>query len=237
MATLCFGGSTEAAHNEFIHFPTLRGCPICDAAKPQGTPSQSKEHGPPDKLDEPKNFLDQITADHKILNDEDAAREKDKVAMIIQDRFTSWIKAWPLKQTTAKLAKLCLKRFSGPYLQIKYAYSDGSTELYKAFKDLNISHDPSTAHGPQTNGVAERVVRRVKEGTSVCIAQSGFYECWWGYAMECYCFLRNIVDTLANKGKTPFEFRYRSAWCGPIIPFGAYINYLLSAPKNTARTH
>ena len=55
--------------------------------------------------------------------------------------------------------------------------------------------------------------------------------------MECYCFLRNIVDTLANKGKTPFELRYNSSWYGPIIPFGTYVHYLPTAPKDKSRTH
>ena len=162
---------------------------------------------------------------------------KNKAAMIIQDRVTSWIKAWPLKHKTAKLAKQCLKRFSGPYSKIKYAHTDGPNEFYKAFKDLDISHGQSTTHRPRTHGVGERAVRRVKEGTSCCIVQSGFYACWWGYAMECYCFLRNIVDTLANKGKAPFELRYHSSWYGPIVPFGAYIHYLPLLLKDKARTH
>ena len=37
-------------------------------------------------------------------------------------------------------------------------------------------------------------------------------------AMECYCYLRNIQDVLAN-GRTPYEKRFIAPFHGPIIPF------------------
>ena len=37
-----------------------------------------------------------------------------------------------------------------------------------------------------TNGIAERVVRRVKYKTSSLFAQSGLKESWWAEAMECH---------------------------------------------------
>ena len=54
----------------------------------------------------------------------------------------------------------------------KYCYSDNSEEIDKALKELDIPHDTSKPHRPQTNAVAERAVRRVKEGTSVTLDQS-----------------------------------------------------------------
>ena len=74
-----------------------------------------------------------------------------------------------------------------PFLQgkVKYAYTDGSGELKNALDELEILHDTSTPHRPQTNGVAERAVRRVTEGTSATLLQSGFDEHWWDLAMSC----------------------------------------------------
>ena len=51
------------------------------------------------------------------------------------------------------------------------------------------------------NGIAERAVRRIKEGTSAVLLQSGLDEKWWADAMECSCYLRNVQDLLAD-GKT-----------------------------------
>ena len=68
-----------------------------------------------------------------------------------------------------------------------------------------------TPHRSETNGVAERAVRRVKEGTSAVLLQSGLNESWWADSMECYTYLRNVTDLLSD-GKTPYERRF-----GPTI--------------------
>ena len=48
-----------------------------------------------------------------------------------------------------------------------------------------------------------------KEGTSAVLLQSRLDEKWWAYSMECYCYLRNVQDFLAD-GKTPYERRFGS---------------------------
>ena len=58
-----------------------------------------------------------------------------------------------------------------------------------------------------TNGIAERAVRRVKEGTSAVLLQSGLNESWCAVSMECYTYLRNVTD-LSSDGKTPYERRF-----------------------------
>ena len=68
--------------------------------------------------------------------------------------------------------------------------------------------------------VAERAVRRIKEETSAVLLQSGLDEKWWADSMECYCYLRNTQDLLAD-GKTPCERRFGQPSKGPIIPFGS----------------
>ena len=52
--------------------------------------------------------------------------------------------------------------------------------------------------------------------------QSGLDEKWWADSMECYCYLRNTQDLLAD-GKTPCERRFGQPSKGPIIPFGSMI--------------
>ena len=82
-------------------------------------------------------------------------------------------------------------------------YTDNSKEFIAAMKELKISHDTSTPYRPQTNGVAERAVRKVKEGTSAVLTQSGWAEIMWAEAMTCYCFLKNVVDILRDGVRSP----------------------------------
>ena len=57
-------------------------------------------------------------------------------------------------------------------------------------------------HRSETNGVAERAVRRVKKkkkkGTSAVLLHSGLNENWWADSMECYTYLRNVTDPLSD---------------------------------------
>ena len=82
----------------------------------------------------------------------------------------------------------------------------------------------STPHRSETNGIAERAVRRVKEGTSAVLLQSGLNESWWADSMECYTYLRNVTDLLSD-GKTPYERRFGKPFEGPVIPFGSLVEY------------
>ena len=74
--------------------------------------------------------------------------------------------------------------------------------LGKPLKTLSWNHCTLTPHRSETNGIAERAVRRVKEGTSAVLLQSGLSENWWADSMECNCHLRNVQDLLSD-GKTP----------------------------------
>ena len=69
----------------------------------------------------------------------------------------------------------------------KVVYTDNSMEFGKACEVLSWSHRMSSLHRSETNGIAERAVRRVKECTSAVLPQSGQDERWWSDSMECYC--------------------------------------------------
>ena len=86
------------------------------------------------------------------------------------------------------------------------------------------NHCTSTPHRSETNGIAERAVRRVKEGTSAVLLQSGLDEKLWADSMECFSYLRNIQDLLSAL-KTPFERRFGKPFKGPIVPFGSLVEY------------
>ena len=109
-------------------------------------------------------------------------------------------------------------------------------EFGKACEDLSWNHCTSTPHRTETNGIAERAVRRVKEGTSAVLLQSGLNESWWADSMECYTYLRNVTDPLSD-GKTPYGRRFGQPFKGPIIPFGSLVEYHPFTAKDQSRIH
>ena len=94
----------------------------------------------------------------------------------------------------------------------------------------------STPHCSETNGVAQREVRRRKEGTSAVLLHPSLDLKWWAYSMECYCNLRNVQDLLSD-GKTPYERRFGMPFNGPVIPFGAMVEYHPISAKDLSRLH
>ena len=197
-------------------------CPICNSCKRNRSHCRSKIHGEPDQLPEPKSFADALAADHKILNEDDESREHDRVALIIMDRFTRGLQGYAGNSKAADEVVRDLQRFLGPQVKPQHVYTDNSKEFVKALKDLNWPNDTSTPHRPQTNGIVERAVRVVKEGTSCVMVQSGLAEKWWPEAMNCFCFLCN-VSTVSETGTTAYKNRFDSDFTGPLIPFGAEV--------------
>ena len=83
--------------------------------------------------------------------------------------------------------------------------------------------------------MAERAVRKVKEGAACTLVQSGFDEAWWGEAMQCFCFLKNVVDQTSEE--TAYKRRFGYDFDGPLIPFGAHVAFLPSSKGDKARCH
>ena len=78
---------------------------------------------------------------------------------------------------------------------------------------------------PTPDGIAERPVRRVKEGTSTALVQSRLDEQCCVAAMDCYCCVRNIQDLLAD-WKILYERRFSEHFTGPIKQYGAKMSLI-----------
>ena len=76
----------------------------------------------------------------------------------------------------------------------------------------------------------------MKEGTSAVLLQSGLDKEWWADSMECYCYLRNIQNLLSD-GKTPYERRFGMPFNGPVMPFGAMVEYHPISAKDMSKFH
>jgi hypothetical protein len=98
--------------------------------------------------------------------------------------LTKWIKGYPAPTKSAEETKKAFLRFLGTDIKAKYVYTDNSLEFEKAMDEIGFSHDTSIPYRRETNGIAESV-RRVKEGTTCTLVQSGFIHKWRDLAMEC----------------------------------------------------
>ena len=182
------------------------------------------------------NFGDLITADHKVLSDNCESRNNHRYAVVVQDLATQWIQAYPCKNKTSQETQRSLQKFLEPEWKPKVIYTDNSLEFGKVCEDLSWNHCTSTPHRSETHGIAERAVRRVMEGTSAVLLQSGLNESWFADSLECYTYLRNVTDLLSD-GKTPYERRFGQPFNGPIIPFGSLVEYYPITAKDQSRIH
>ena len=114
-------------------------------------------------------FGDLMTADHKVLSEGCESRNNHRYAVVAQDLATQWIQSYPSETKTSRETQRSLQRFLEPERKPKVIYTDNSLEFGKACEDLSWSHCTSTPHRSETNGVAERAVRRLKGRHLCCI--------------------------------------------------------------------
>ena len=175
-------------HGVYTHFPKDRSCEICKRTKITRAPCRRRNGG---AVPRAANFGDLITADHKVLSDNCESRSNLRKAFVVQDLATQWIQAYPCKTKTSQETQRSLQKFLEPNRKLTVIYTDNSLEFGKVCEDVSWKHCTSTPHRSETNGIAEKAVRRVKEGTSaVLLLQSGLDENWLADSMECFTYLR-----------------------------------------------
>ena len=156
----------------------------------------------------------------------------------------SWCRTWPPNGSSRIRAKTklhkkpreaCKNSWNPRGIQKSFTLTIpwNSVKLVKISPGIIVRLQP---HRSETNGIAERALRRVKEGTSAVLLQSGLDENWCADSMECYTHLRNMQDLLLD-GKTPFERRFGKPLKGPIIPFGSLVEYHPISAKDQSKSH
>ena len=220
-------------HSVYTHFSKDRNYEICKRTKITKAPCRRRNG---EAVARAANFGDLITADHKVLSDNCETRNNRRYAVVVQDLATQWIQAYPCKTKLHKKPREACKSSWNSIENRKSFNTDNSLEFGKDCEDLSWNHCTSTPHRSETNGIAERAVRRVKEGTCAVLLQSGLNESWWADSMECFTYLRNVQDLLSD-GKTPYERRFGQPFEEPIIPFGSLVEYHLDSAKDQSRIH
>ena len=123
------------------------------------------------------------------------------------DRATGWIECHPKATLSYEDTLQAMRDFQGTEgRKVKQFYSDNFKSIQKAAKKMGWTAPTSTPGVPQTNGLAERKVRQVKEGGRTNLAQSGLSYAWWPYAVTHHCFARN---TALCDGDSAFHKRHK----------------------------
>ena len=106
---------------------------------------------------------------------------------------------------------------------IKYLHSDGSGELDKCCRDLEVLHNTSEVGQPQANDIAERQVNEAKMGAATNLSQARLVHQYWNYALRHWQVTTNVVSRVSGRGiataTTPWELRFRSKFPGEVMPF------------------
>ena len=205
-------------HSVHTHFPKDPNCDIClktkitraSCRRRAGTVVPRAEH-----------FGDLITADHKVLGEESESRNNHRLPWWSKTRQNNWYNHTRATQKTSQETQKSPMKFLEPTRKPKVIYTDKSPEFGKVCEDLCWNHSTSTPHRSETNGIAERAVRRDER---------------WVDFMDWYCHLRNIQDLLSD-GTTPYERRLGAPCEGPVIPFGAVVEYHHTSVKDLSRLH
>ena len=176
-------GTLEEAQSrahQMTHLPKNPFCDVCSKAKMQRRQKRRKSSKlipDDDARSPPTSFGEQVTGDHFIKNslgdeDEDPNFPISTVAVVLFDRATKWLAAYP-KATKTTYHIIEALHFAGPGGKNASFYSDNAPELVVAATACHWLHATATTGMPQTNGVAENCVRRTKEGGGCAVVQSG----------------------------------------------------------------
>jgi hypothetical protein len=221
------------------HLPRNQFCKVCSKAKIQRTQKRKAANkavpdGPARKP--PVKFGEQVTGDHFIKNassaiEEDANFPTDTVAVVLYDRGTKWLAVYPKTTKTTEHTVEAMQHFCGPKDRTASFYSDNAPELVSSARKLKWRLSTATTGMPQTNGVAENCVRRVKEGGGCGIVQSGLNAAtFWPEAGQHFCFSANIAIV---EGDSAYNQRHKAGrFKGQSFPFGALVDFM---PQNDTR--
>ena len=158
-------------HNIYTHFLEDRNGEVCKRTKMTRAPCRRRKG---EAVPGAGKFGNLITADHNVLNEGGESPNDHRYAVVVPQ----WIQSYPCTTKISQETESSLRKCLEPSEKATVTHTDNSLEFGKSYEDLSWNHCTSTLHRSETNGIAERAVRRRKEGTSTVLLQSGLDEKW-----------------------------------------------------------
>ena len=116
----------------------------------------------------------------------------ERELLVMRDRFTGVIQAFPLQGKSTDDIIPCLKRFIGSRKVVLALNSDQAPQFVKACKELKITLDTSVPGRKVTNSLAERNIQFLVTAATTCLLEAGLPACYWTFAVNCVSHLLNI---------------------------------------------
>ena len=157
---------------------------------------------------------------------------EDRELLVVRDRFTGVIQAFPMKGKASEEIARNLKRFIGNR-KVVLAFSDQATQFVKACKELKIPLDTSVPGRKVTNSLAERNIQFLVGASTTCLLESGLPACYWPFAVTCVAHLLNIEEL--EEGSAWMKM-HKEKFKGPQIPFGAKVVFKPSDARERAQS-
>ena len=203
--------------HDMTHLRKRSDCDACHA-KIKAAPARRKN---PMLRERPTGWAHTLLADHLSASDLKVEKQDFKMSLVLLCAGTSIGDIIPVKSKAANHTVMALREFYGED-QFYFFYSDNAPELKSAAANELMLHLTSTPHRPQSNGVIERFIQLVIDGTRCLLHQSGLPLRYWHLAARAFCHGRNATIPVFH-GETPWKAKHGESFKGALIPFGAKV--------------
>ena len=102
-------------------------------------------------MQEPTEFGEGLTADHMILDQQDASRKGHRVSLTIYDKHSEWLEGHPCKEKSGAETRTCFEYFLFPRKRADNVYTDGSKEFKHALTTPACEEEPTIARTHDTS--------------------------------------------------------------------------------------
>lgn len=148
----------------------------------------------------------------------------ERELLVLSDVATGFLGAYPVGSKDADRVTISLVHFLANVF-----HTDRAPEFIMAVRNLPGGPSPhrmGVPGVPQTDGVAESLIKQVIRGMRALLYQAGLPHCWWPFAARCFAALHNFSS---DRGSSPMSRRHDGVGSsGPLIPFGALVHAMPS---------
>ena len=156
---------------------------------------------------DPMEWGDTLLADHLTVGGKNADLAlgvgQERYGLLLKDLGTAVKDLFASKKKTKASCVMAIRELGSNTRWQTFA-SDNAPELMSAARDEYMTHATSTPWRPESNGLIEREIGIISDGTRAMLAQSGLGHPWWTYASRAFCHHTNVSICSGIDGKTPW---------------------------------